>query len=186
MALNPITSNPVLTNTQELRQSQESKQNEAGRILAEDVGKLPMNARFAGHTKVFFYQLTNFVTLGILGQIGKASAQSSCMGSSNSSNWARDLGQTYLNATQDQGKVMGFLNRAWTEGIGRLALVGLAFDAARHFKPQEKYQGSLKGLTASTSWVRSKTRPSRFGPKSMTKSERSKGLTRTSWLNGPS
>lgn len=145
MALNPITSNPVLTNTQELRQSQESKQNEAGRILAEDVGKNPMNARFAGHTKVFFYQLTNFVTLGILGQIGKACAQSSCMGSSNSSNWARDLGQTYLNATQDQGKVMGFLNRAWTEGIGRLALVGLAFDAARHFKPQEKYQGSFKG-----------------------------------------
>ncbi|MEM9044409.1 MAG: hypothetical protein AAGC81_06920, partial [Pseudomonadota bacterium] len=142
MALNPITSQNTLTSTQELRLRQADRQNEAGRILAEEVGKLPMNARKNGHTKVIAYNIANFLTLGFLGQIGKACANSACMGTSNPKNWgeawSRDLGQTYLNANQDTGKFMSFMNKAWTEGIPRLLIVGFGFNF-----PKENYKGDF-------------------------------------------
>ncbi|NJN48095.1 MAG: hypothetical protein HC808_18265 [Candidatus Competibacteraceae bacterium] len=90
--------------------------------------KVGINQRRNGHWKVGAFHVFNFLTAGIVGYTGKLCANSSRMGSQKSgwfTNVVKDYGQTYLNATQDSGKVINTLTKGWSEGLGSVATVGM-------------------------------------------------------------
>ncbi|MEZ5582384.1 MAG: hypothetical protein R3F37_06110 [Candidatus Competibacteraceae bacterium] len=90
--------------------------------------KVGINQRHNGHWKVGSFHVANFFSLGIIGYVGKLCANSSRMGSQKSgwfTDMVKDYGQTYLNATQDSGKVINTLTKGWSEGLGSVATLGM-------------------------------------------------------------
>lgn len=121
MTTNPLTNKPMTTGAQDAYALKAEKAATAAHTLVSEAGKLPMNARMHGHTKTFFYTLSNACTVGIVGQFGAWAARTSYMSSARNGVWGRmvkDLGQSHLNATQDLGAFMNTVNKVVAHGVG--------------------------------------------------------------------
>jgi hypothetical protein len=134
MRTNPVTLTPLAD--PKLTEKVDSQQ--AARRVVDDVaGFVALDKRTRGSTKLFFYHVFNFATLGLLGGVAANVANSAVMGSQKDNAWVRawkDLGQTHLNATQGRTldrskrpwheKTINFLSRSWTNTIGTVASLG--------------------------------------------------------------
>jgi hypothetical protein len=135
-SFNPLTGSTVLTKSQqhfsELAGNRTTVAKAAAASLHDDHGKLPegVYARTGTATKVL-YGMANFVTLGIVGQIGALCSRSACMGSQKPS-IAKELGQIHLASTQDSGSFINTATKAWTHVVGfipgHILGVGFALD----------------------------------------------------------
>jgi len=134
MRTNPVTQAPLAD--PKLTEKVDSKQ-AARRVVSDVAGFVPLDRRTRGNTKLFFYHVFNFATLGLLGGVAATVANSAVMGSQKDNGWVRswkDLGQTHLNATLGRTldrskrpwheKAINFLSRTWTNTVGTVASLG--------------------------------------------------------------
>ncbi len=126
----PITGQQVDFNRHQVQKAKDKSSPETVKWANTNV--LTADRRFAGHWKVAGFHVMNFFG-GIMGQIGKTCAKSSYMLPQKEEmegkriniwkSMVRDIGQTYMNATGQDGSGSSALNKmaqGWTNTLGTL------------------------------------------------------------------
>lgn len=147
MAMNPISghvSKPsaydFVTQASQTRDRTELKTGDDGavQVKAFNADQPGINQRHNGWAKAVSFSIFNFLTVGVVGMVGKLCANSSAMGSQKGG-WLqeaiKDYGQTYLNATRiDRGdgaglKLLKGAAKAWSNvmpgaWLGQMGVLG--------------------------------------------------------------